>query len=502
MSRIKKNIAANFGGSLWTALVSLLFIPIYLHFLGVEAYGLVAIFATLLAMFAVLDMGLIQTLTREIARLAVLPDSAREMRDLLRTLEIPYVGMGLIIGLVVVLIAPWIAHEWVNNQTLSTQSVETAVILMGLMIAIQWPLGFYSGGLVGLQEQVVLNLVNGAMALGRGVASALVLWQLEPTIEAFFWTQFVASVAHILIVSRLLWRKLPADPRPPRFRIDLLRGIWRFAAGVTGIGLVSSLLMQLDKIILSKLLSLEVFGYYAIANVVSMNVYRLFGPIYSAIYPRLTNLVALGSEKELAAFYHKSAQFLAVAVFPAVAILIFFSNELLLIWLQSPVIADAAASIASILVIGTLINGIMHIPYGLQLAAGWTSLALRFGVISVVIFGILLLVLTESYGVVGAAMAWPIQQALYVVFTVPLMHRRLLPDEQWRWYWADVGYPLILALAPVALAWQLKPDAMGMAVTLLYLFATYIASLAAVIMGLPAVRRAALETWRLRPRST
>ncbi|MDG1109743.1 MAG: oligosaccharide flippase family protein, partial [Burkholderiaceae bacterium] len=421
MSRIKKNIAANFGGSLWTAFVSLLFIPIYLHFLGVEAYGLVAIFATLLAMFAVLDMGLIQTLTREIARLAVLPDSAREMRDLLRTLEIPYVGMGLIIGLVVVLIAPWIAHEWVNNQTLSTQSVETAMILMGLMIAIQWPLGFYSGGLVGLQEQVVLNLVNGAMALGRGVASALVLWQLEPTIEAFFWTQFVASVAHILIVSRLLWRKLPADPRPPRFRIDLLRGIWRFAAGVTGIGLISSLLMQLDKIILSKLLSLEVFGYYAIANVVSMNVYRLFGPIYSAIYPRLTNLVALGSEKELAAFYHKSAQSLAVAVFPAVAILIFFSNELLLIWLHSPVIADAAAPIASILVIGTLINGIMHIPYGLQLAAGWTSLALRFGVISVVIFGILLLVLTESYGVVGAAMAWPIQQALYLIFTVPLM---------------------------------------------------------------------------------
>lgn len=78
---------------------------------------------------------------------------------------------------------------------------------------------------------------------------------------------------------------------------------------------------------------------------------------------------------------------------------------------------------------------------------------------------------------------------------------RLLPDEQWRWYWADVDYPLILALAPVALAWQLKPDAMGMAVTLLYLFATYIASLAAVLMGLPAVRRAALETWRLRPRS-
>ena len=488
MSRIKKNIAANFGGSLWTAFVSLLFIPIYLHFLGVEAYGLVAIFTTLLAMFAVFDMGLIQTLTREIARLAVLPDSAREMRDLLRTLEIPYVGMGLVIGLGVVLLSPWIAHEWINNQTLPTSTVQTAMMLMGLMIAIQWPLGFYSGGLVGLQEQVKLNYINSIMQTVRGVASALVLWQLSPTIEVFFLTQFATSVAHILIIRLLLWRKLPFDPHPSQFRPELLRSIWRFAAGVAGSGLIASLLMQLDKIILSKLLSLEVFSYYAIANVVSMNVYRLFGPIYSAIYPRLTNLVAMGSEKELAVFYHKGAQFLAVAVFPAVAILIFFSNELLLIWLKSPVIADAAAPIASILVIGTLINGIMHIPYGLQLAAGWTSLALRFGVISVVIFGILLLVLTASYGVVGAAMAWPIQQALYLIFTVPLMHRRLLPNEQWKWYRDDVGYPLILALAPVALAWELKPDAMGMAVTLLYLFVTYIASLAAVLMVLPAMR--------------
>jgi O-antigen/teichoic acid export membrane protein len=488
MSRIKKNIAANFGGSLWTALVSLLFIPIYLNFLGVEAYGLVAIFATLLAMFAVLDMGLIQTLTREIARLAVLPDSAREMRDLLRTLEIPYVGMGLVIGLGVVLFSPWIAHVWLNNQTLPTSTVQTAMMLMGLMIAIQWPLGFYSGGLVGLQEQVLLNYINSIMQTVRGVASALVLWQLSSTIEAFFLTQLATSVVHILIIRLLLWRKLPFDPHSSRFRPDLLRSIWHFAAGVAGSGLIASLLMQLDKIILSKLLSLEVFSYYAIANVVSMNVYRLFGPIYSAIYPRLTNLVAMGSEKDLAAFYHKSAQLLAVAVFPAVAVLIFFSNELLLIWLQKPVIADAVAPTVSILVIGTLINGIMHIPYGLQLAAGWTSLALRFGVISVVIFGILLLVLTELYGVVGAAMAWPIQQALYLICTVPLMHRRLLSDEQWQWYWNDVCYPLILASAPVALAWQLKPEAIGVAVTLLYLFATYITSLAAVLMGLPAIR--------------
>jgi len=61
---------------------------------------------------------------------------------------------------------------------------------------------------------------------------------------------------------------------------------------------------------------------------------------------------------------------------------------------------------------------------------------------------------------------------------------------------------LLLVVAPVAIAWQLKPDAMGLALTLVYLFATYIVSLAAALMGLPVVRRVALETWNLRSRFT
>jgi len=497
MSLIKKNIVANFVGSIWTVLVSLLFIPVYLHFLDIEAYALVAILATLLGMFAVLDMGLIQTLTREIARLAVLQNSAREMRDVLRTLEIPYVLMGVAIGLGVIFFSPWVAHEWINNQTLSTNTVQTAVMLMGLMIAIQWPLGFYCSGLVALQEQVILNYITSIMQTLRGVASALVLWLWSPTIEAFFLTQFATSGLHILIVRLILWRKLPFDPHPPRFRIDLLRNIWRFAAGVAGIGLIGSLLMQLDKILLSKLLSLKVFGYYAIANVVSMNVYRLFGPIYSAIYPKLTNLLAQNNILKLADFYHKSAQILAVAVFPAVAILVFFSYDVILIWLQNIETANNVAPLVSILVLGTMLNGIMHIPYGLQLAAGWTSLALRFGIFSLIIFAALLIILTKYYGVMGAAAAWPIQQALYVLFSLTLMHRRLLPDEKWRWYMLDVGYPMVLSFSPVIISSLFKPDNMSITGTIFYLFMTYIISLATVITGLPNMRQALLKFWQM-----
>ena len=64
MSVIKQNIIANFGGKAWQALMSLAFVPLYIKFMGIESYGLVGIFTSLLALFGLLDMGLSTTLNR------------------------------------------------------------------------------------------------------------------------------------------------------------------------------------------------------------------------------------------------------------------------------------------------------------------------------------------------------------------------------------------------------------------------------------------------------
>ncbi|MEN8215666.1 MAG: hypothetical protein ABFS56_04685 [Pseudomonadota bacterium] len=64
MSQIKLNIIANFAGKAWTVLMSLAFVPLYIKFIGVEAYGLIGFFVTLQAVFGLLDLGLSTTLFR------------------------------------------------------------------------------------------------------------------------------------------------------------------------------------------------------------------------------------------------------------------------------------------------------------------------------------------------------------------------------------------------------------------------------------------------------
>ena len=57
MSLLKKNISASLVGNGWNALMALVFVPLYIKFMGVEAYGLVGIYASLQILSGLLDMG-------------------------------------------------------------------------------------------------------------------------------------------------------------------------------------------------------------------------------------------------------------------------------------------------------------------------------------------------------------------------------------------------------------------------------------------------------------
>ncbi|MFZ3115588.1 MAG: oligosaccharide flippase family protein [Syntrophales bacterium] len=490
MNVIKKNIVANFGGGIWTGLMSFVFIPLYIKFMGIEAYGLVGVFATLLALLSMLDMGFIHTLNREMARMSVFENSAKEMRDLLRTLEIPYWLMAIIVGGSVIALSPLIAYKWVNPKSLSPATIQRAIIIMGLVMGCQWPLGFYSGGLLGLQRQVLLNIINAVMATFRGLGTVLILWLVSPTIEAFFSWQIIISLTHTGIVMFFLWHSLPASSQKPCFRRDLLLKIWRFAAGVTGITVLATILTQVDKVILSRLLNMEMFGYYTLAYFVAVTpLYRLISPVFSAISPRMNNLVALGDQEGLKKLYHKSAQLVSVLVLPAAIVVALFSKEILLLWTRDPITVERTHMLVSIIIIGTALNGILTIPYVLQLAAGWTRLTFLVCFFSLPLLIPLIIALTRWYGAVGAAIVWVILNGGQVLITVQLMHRRLLSTEKWRWYCEDVALPLTVALTVGIICRLLVPVPSGIVLGIIYLMMISSVVLSATALSTPLTRQ-------------
>jgi O-antigen/teichoic acid export membrane protein len=488
MNPLKKNIAANFAGSIWQVLMGLAFVPLYIKFMGIESWGLIGIFATLQAMFGLLDMGLSSTLNREMARLSVLPHKEQEMRNLVRTLEVLYWSVAVFVGIAVVSLSPFIAHHWIKAGQLSLKTIEQSLLIMGFVMALQMPAGFYSGGLMGLQRQVLLNVINVSISTLGGAGTVLILWLVSPTIQAFFLWQITISVVNVFLLAFFLWHRLPHSDNKAVFQKQLLKGIWRFTAGMGGIAILSTILTQLDKVILSKMLSLEIFGYYMLASVVGMSLCRFFTPVFYSIYPRFTQLVSLDDHDGLKLLYHKSCQFMSVLVLPIAIVVALFSYEIILLWTQNPATAEKTHLILSIMICGTALNGLTNPPYALQLAFGWTSLPICTNLISVILFVPLIIFMVAFFGAIGGAIAWLVLNIGFVIFWIPVMHKRLLLKEKWRWYWQDVCVPLVACTFVAGLGRIFIREPMSQYMMLLYLIIISVLTLGITALTTPVTR--------------
>ena len=228
---------------------------------------------------------------------------------------------------------------------------------------------------------------------------------------------------------------------PARPQKSYFNEIWRFTAGVTGISILGGVVLQMDKVILSKMLALESFGYYILASGVASVVLLAVTPFFTAIFPRLSQLVMDDDKTGLKNLYHDSCQSVSVIILPMAVIIALFAPEILQMWTGNPLIASETHVIASVLVVGAALNALTYMPYALQLANDWTKLALYQNLVSIIVLVPGIILLTQRYGGVGAAIVLVLLYSGYVFITVQLMHRRLLRREQRQWYLVDVGLP-------------------------------------------------------------
>ena len=442
MPSTQRNIVANYLGSAWSALMGLAFVPLYIHFLGMEAYGLIGVVRLLQASMLLLDFGLSPMISREMARHRAGALDAQQIGDLLRSVEWIYFVVAGVIAAGLALAAPWLAQDWLHEQSLPLAVASHALALCGLAIAARWLTGLYHGAVIGLQEQVWLNGCVALFSTLRGLGAVVLLAWFTRSVEAYVVFLGVITALEVGVLLIKTRRLLPPAPRSPRFSRHALQGSWRFAVGMAAIAVLSVLLTQGDRLLLSRLLSLTDFGYYSLAASVAGVLYTIVLPVRNAIYPRLVELAARGTQAVLAEAYHRYCQLVSFVLIPASMVLALFAGHLLLLWTRDPVATAHVVPLVRLLVIGYLCNGLSALPYALQLAHGWTRLNVSINAIAVCLLLPAIWFGVSAYGAIAAPVAWAVLNASYVLISIPLMHRRLLPAEMGRWYTHD-------ALAPV-----------------------------------------------------
>ncbi|CAH2032347.1 lipopolysaccharide biosynthesis protein [Trichlorobacter ammonificans] len=489
MSSLRSNIVANYAGKIWAAIINIAFVPLYIKYIGIEAYGVIGAFAAIQPLMTILDMGLSPSINREMACFTAVTGKEQQIRDMVRTLEIVYWAVAIVLCIGVLLLSPIIVSKWFHSASLPVETINYAVVIMGLSIVLQWPVGFYTGALMGLQKQVLFNVLNTLIWTMRGAGSVIAVIVSHDPIRAFFNWQLFMSVANVGTIAVALWCVLPGNWRcAPKFKPSTLISVWRFAAGMSAVSILIILFNQLDKIVLSKQLSLADFGYYSLVWQVVGSLFMLYYPIYSAFLPLMTQLVA---QKDLDAFkvvYHKANQFMSIAVIPVSVIIILFSNEILLLWTNNPLTSERCSPLLSILLIGAAFNGMLCMQYAVSQAFGKTKHLVYVYFFSVLVYAPTMLIIAKHYGMLGASIAYTFISLIQDYIIVRVTHSYFIPFEHNKWLTRDFGLPLLISLvvggfAKYVISWEIY--GFSGAVTI---FACYVVTLLAASAVTPSTK--------------
>ncbi len=169
---------------------------------------------------------------------------------------------------------------------------------MAVIIALRWMCGLYRGAISGSERLVWLGGYDAAIVTLRfvGVLPVLIFVGVTPTI--FFSYQCGVAVTEFAGLLFYAYRLFPDIPGHQRLPWDWtpLKPVLKLSLGIAFTGSLWVLVTQTDKLILSKLLPLQEYGYFILAVLAASGVGIVSGPIVSALLPRMVRLNAQGDE--------------------------------------------------------------------------------------------------------------------------------------------------------------------------------------------------------------
>ncbi len=447
---LQRNILASFASQIYVSLIGIVMVPMYVRYMGAEAYGLVGFFAMLQAWFNLLDVGLTPTIARESARNGGGATDALSYRRLVRALEVIFLAVALLGAGAMLAASTFIARDWLRVSQLSPGEVLAAVRLMALIIAMRWMAGLYRGAISGSERLVWLGGFNTAIATLRfgGVLPLLMFVGTSPTL--FFGFQLgvaLIELVALLVHAYRLFPGIPAGARLP-WNWTPLKPVLRFSLTIAFTSSVWVFVTQTDKLVLSRILPLADYGYFTLAVLVASGIMILSGPVGNAIMPRLARLEAEGEHAPLIKVYRHATQLVAVVAGAAAITVAFDAQALLWAWTGNVQLSQEAAPVLVLYALGNGILAVAAFPYYLQFAKGDMHLHMIGNAAFVVLLIPLVIWAATAFGGVGAGYVWLGMNLLSFVAWLPLVHRKFEPGLNRRWYVEDIA-PIVAATALV-----------------------------------------------------
>jgi len=456
MTSVKRNALANYIGQSYAILIAIVITPMYLNYLGAEAYGLVAFFALLQAWMNLLDLGLSPTLARQAAFARAQQDGFSFFKRLLKSFELIFLVLASMIFMAIYFASEWIGSDWIKADTIDPGIIVYCIILMGGMIGMRWFASLYRSGIVGMEDQVWLSVASIVLISFKFIGALVLLAFVSQDVQSFFEYQLVIGVLEVLVLMGRFYSKLPVTRQGASlidFDWQAVKSVAPFTLGIAYAAGVWVLITQTDKLILSGILTLSEFGYFGLVALLAGGITSLTGPISQAIMPRMTLLIGQGKHTEMLSLYRQASRVVTVVTLAASLIVGLYAHALIFAWTGD---SEAASWGSNILIWFSLGNGILAISafqYYLQSAFGQLKLHVIGSTLSALIQVPIIYFASVNYGAEGAGLSWFGFRLIWFLGWTPIVHHRFAPGLHAKWLLGDI---MPIAVITIGLAFCLK----------------------------------------------
>jgi len=453
---VARNAGANLAGMFTTILVQTLLAFGSYRLAGPEQFGMIALYNVVLVAAGIFDVGLGQSVVREVARLR--EREPAKLPSVVMTAGLLYTGLAATIMVGAWVLSPFIARHWLNPESVSVATLEHNLILLAIGVAIQRVRGAFQATLEGLERQVLVNIlvtIAGFSRLALGLGS---LAFVEPTAEAFFYAQLIASVIEtgIFVIAVLLI--VPGALRFTSFDRDMLKGMSGFAIVNMVATAVGTFIQLGDSLIVSLMLPLATYGKYSMVSTFCSGMVRLATPLGSAYYPRLVRMLEMNRLEEARADFYLFSQATFALLFAGAGALVIFGDWALFVASNDLKLAADFHLALAVLSVAYMLSGIARPSHALQLAAGKPGIALRVNFVTGTIALLVVWLTFRPLAAMGPSMA-VVAPALGLAcgnFVAWFFFNRLGPVAIVKgggplWFLRSAGPQLIAALAALAL---------------------------------------------------
>ncbi len=403
-----RNMAWNWAGMFCDATAAFLVMPFLIHRLGESSYGTWVLIGSLSSYFGMLDLGVRGSVGRQVAF-----HRAREDRAALNST----LGTALLIAcsagfltLVASLGLPSLFFRVFDIPADQASAVRIALLLIGLNIALSFPLSLFDGILWGFQRFDLLNAIDVPVSVVRAVLTFVVIGNGHGLIG-------LALLTVLLAVVSGLGKAMMSYRQDPDLRIrpgDFTRAS---ALQLVSYG-VSNLLINVARMIrgqvspglIGSLVGLPAVTFYAVGKRLIDYTEKLVYATTGVVTPLTTSLHASGENERQRNLFLIGGRYCLTLTLFMVGGLVLFGRSLIVLWLGSRM--SEAATLLIILALGELVPLSQSVSATVLLGMARQRVIAWFGFAEIALGALLAYLLVGAHGLVGVCIAIAVSGAI------------------------------------------------------------------------------------------